>query len=90
MIQGNGNIAVSGLKKDFAPEFKGRFVVFEADAKTSVLVDTVTGVQYLCVKPTEFSQGNQTVAISPLIDSSGFPFIDERLLLKKEDEENKK
>lgn len=75
------------LKQESTDEkrnYTKRFHVFRVDPTTDVLVDTLTGVQYLIVKPTEFETGNSTISVNPLIADNGFPYRDERFLKDEE------
>lgn len=85
MANGNGSVVTKiDNNGEYAKEFRQRFVKFKADDTTDVLVDTQTGVQYLMVKPTAYDQTNTTITVIPLIDTSGFPLVDERFVNKSE------
>lgn len=47
----------------------GRFSVSDDACRTSVIVDTETGVQYLCVRVCN------GVSVTPLLDKWGFPLL---------------
>lgn len=86
MANGNGSVVTKiDNNGNYDKEFRERFVKFKADDTTDVLVDTQTGVQYLMVKPTAYDRTNTTITVIPLVDTSGFPLVDERFVNKKED-----
>lgn len=66
--------------KEFEKEFGERFIKIKSSDSTYIMIDTVTGVQYMMIFPTEYEQGNTTVSVVPIIDNSGFPFVDDRFV----------
>lgn len=64
-----------GNSKSPDEEVKNRFIVKTANKTTELLIDTVTGVEYLKLYPTQFRNSNETITCIPLLDESGFPSI---------------
>lgn len=78
----DGYIINGKNSKEFTEEFRDRFIVIKISNTLKIMIDTQTGVQYMMAYPTEFTQGNNTVSIVPIIDDSGFPFTDSRFIKK--------
>lgn len=65
-----------GIKRD--EDVKDRFITKVVDKTTELVIDTVTGVEYIKVYPTQFKEANETVTLVALLDESGFPSINEQ------------
>ncbi len=61
-------------------ELKARFTTKPVDKLTDLLIDNVTGVEYIKLYPTQYRKASETVTCIPLLDASGFPSINKEWL----------
>lgn len=71
------------IKVDVEPDLKERFTVKPVDKSTELLIDNLTGVEYLKMYPTQYRKASETVTCIPLLDNSGFPSINKDFKDKK-------